>query len=93
MDVARDGWWELAACRGQDATYFFAPSWFETRAEKHGREAVAKAICHRCPVRGSCLGFALATREPHGVWGGLNEMERRTLLYERDAGRRGSMPA
>jgi hypothetical protein len=28
-------------------------------------------------VRRACLTFALATREPHGIWGGLNELERR----------------
>jgi WhiB family transcriptional regulator, redox-sensing transcriptional regulator len=75
--------WERAACRGQDATYFFAPSYFEKRAEKAAREAVAKAICARCPVREECLEFALETRDPHGVWGGLNEMERRALLRRR----------
>jgi WhiB family redox-sensing transcriptional regulator len=31
-------------------------------------------------VRQPCLEYALATREAHGVWGGLNETERRTLL-------------
>lgn len=85
MDVARGSWWERAACRGQDAGYFFAPSWFETREEKLAREAVAKSICSRCPVREPCLEYALAAREPHGVWGGLNEMERRAVLRSRDA--------
>ena len=84
MDVAREYWWGYAACRGQDATYFFAPSYFEKRAEKTAREAVAKAICSRCSVREECLGYALRRREPHGVWGGLNEMERRALLRQRD---------
>ena len=40
--------------------YFFAPSYFERRAEKNAREAVAKAICARCPVRDECLEYALA---------------------------------
>jgi hypothetical protein len=39
--------------------------------------AAAKAICGTCPVRVPCLAFALATREPHGVWGGLTAEERR----------------
>jgi WhiB family redox-sensing transcriptional regulator len=85
MNAALEGWWERAACRGQDAAFFFAPSWFEKRSEKQAREAVAKAICGRCPVREHCLEYALATRDPHGVWGGLNEMERRALLRRRDA--------
>ena len=80
MDVQQGSWWDLAACRGQDASYFFAPSCFEKREEKLAREAVAKSICSRCPVGEECLEYALVTRESHGVWGGMNEMERRALL-------------
>jgi WhiB family redox-sensing transcriptional regulator len=83
MDVAAETWWEFAACRGQDASFFFAPSYFEKRAEKHAREAVAKSFCRRCSVRDECLEYALRLRDPHGVWGGLNEMERRALLRRR----------
>jgi len=76
--------WQLrAACRGEDSTYFFAPSYFEKRWEKDAREAVAKAICERCPVLDECRDYALDVREGHGIWGGLNEMERRALLRER----------
>jgi WhiB family transcriptional regulator, redox-sensing transcriptional regulator len=71
-----------AACRGADPSLFFAPNYFETRQEKAGREAVAKVLCDRCPVRADCLAFALEIREPHGIWGGLNELERRQLLRE-----------
>lgn len=84
MELARSSWWEYAACRGHDAIYFFAPAYFEKRAEKQRREAVAKAICARCSAREQCLEYALRTRDPHGVWGGLNEMERRAVLRERD---------
>ena len=38
------GWQRLAACRGEDSTYYFAPSYFEKRGEKLAREAVAKRI-------------------------------------------------
>jgi len=55
MDVAFGSWWERGVCRGQDAAYFFAPSYFEKRAEKNAREAIAKALCVRCPVREPCL--------------------------------------
>jgi WhiB family transcriptional regulator, redox-sensing transcriptional regulator len=79
----QEEWRYAAACRGEDPTLFFAPSYFEKRREKQAREAVAKAICARCPVRIDCLDFALITRESHGVWGGFNEMERRRLLRAR----------
>jgi WhiB family redox-sensing transcriptional regulator len=85
IDIRSTGWQLLAACRGEDSSYFFAPNYFEKRAEKDGREAVAKAICARCPVRGECLEYALGIREAHGIWGGLNEMERRALLRQRTA--------
>jgi WhiB family transcriptional regulator, redox-sensing transcriptional regulator len=76
--------WQLeAACRGSDAAFFFAPNYFERREEKDAREAKAKALCAVCPVRERCLDYALAIREPHGVWGGLNEFERRQLLRRR----------
>lgn len=78
-----DGWQAAAACRGEDASAFFAPNYFEKRSEKSAREAAAKMICARCPVREVCLEYALRIREPHGVWGGRNEMERRALLRQR----------
>jgi WhiB family redox-sensing transcriptional regulator len=84
MDLTR-GWQHLGACRGADQSLFFAPNYFEKRHEKLAREAKAKAYCARCVVRERCLEYALAIREPHGVWGGLNELERRVLLREREA--------
>ena len=32
-----------------------------------------------CTVRQECLDYALRIREQHGIWGGLNEAERRSL--------------
>jgi WhiB family redox-sensing transcriptional regulator len=79
-----DEWQLRAACRGSDAVLFFAPNYFERREEKDAREARAKAICSVCSVRELCLAYALHIREPHGVWGGLNEFERRQVLRRRD---------
>ena len=44
---------------------------------------MAKAICVRCPVLEECREYALEVGETHGIWGGLNEMERRALLRQR----------
>lgn len=44
------------------------------------RESRAKEICRTCPVKQPCLDYAVNIREPHGIWGGLNEAERKTLL-------------
>jgi WhiB family transcriptional regulator, redox-sensing transcriptional regulator len=78
------GWQFQAACRGEDSSLFFAPNYFEKREEKLAREARAKAFCDRCPVRTDCLEYALDIRENHGVWGGLNELERRAVLRQRE---------
>ncbi len=80
---AEDLWQLKAACRGPHAAVFFPPPHFERKEEKEGREARAKSICALCSVREACLEYALRIREPHGIWGGLNEVERRQVLAER----------
>ncbi|MDQ6783277.1 MAG: WhiB family transcriptional regulator [Actinomycetota bacterium] len=40
---------------------------------------LAKAVCDGCPVRSSCLTFALTSNQEFGVWGGCDEDERRIL--------------
>jgi WhiB family transcriptional regulator, redox-sensing transcriptional regulator len=77
------GWQFRALCRGDESSLFFAPNYFERKEQKDAREALAKAICARCPVRPACLEYALRIREPHGIWGGLNEFERRAMLRAR----------
>ncbi len=78
-----EGWQHKASCRGADASLFFSPTHLEKRIVRSSREERAKAICSVCPVQRDCLDFALATREPHGIWGGLNEIERRAVLAKR----------
>ncbi len=72
-------WQTKAACRGPQAEAFFPPQHFERKADKREREKHAKAICASCPVRRPCLQYALDIGEAHGVWGGLNESERKSL--------------
>jgi WhiB family redox-sensing transcriptional regulator len=79
--IRNDELWQIkAACRGPQAAVFFPPSYFERKDEKLERETRAKAICAQCVVREPCLEFAISIREPHGIWGGLNELERKSLL-------------
>ena len=76
--------WQLkAACRGPQAAVFFPPSTFERKDEKLERESRAKDICRTCPVKNPCLEYAVRIREPHGIWGGLNEAERKQLVLSR----------
>lgn len=73
-------WQHRGACRGPQSAVFFPPPQFERKADRLERERRAKAICTGCAVRAECLDYALAIREPHGIWGGLNEAERRAAL-------------
>lgn len=78
-------WQRDAACRGEHAAAFFPPTHFERKEMRLARERVAKAICRTCPVSAECLQYAISSREPHGVWGGLNEVERREYIERRVA--------
>jgi len=69
-------WQRDAACWNLGSSLFFAPDGERAAARRH-REAAAKAICGRCPVRMPCVLYALATRQRYGVWGGLTEDDRR----------------
>jgi WhiB family redox-sensing transcriptional regulator len=62
---------------------FFPPAENERKDERAIREGEAKSICRVCSVRRSCLDYAVRIREPHGIWGGLNEVERRNLIERR----------
>lgn len=69
--------WDVeASCLAVDPDVFFP--------ERPSDPALdAKAVCRGCPVRTACLEFALAARLDHGVWGGLTELERRSLRRSR----------
>ncbi len=82
-----DDWQRLAACKGPYAELFFPPSTPERKDDKVSREESAKAICQDCRVRRDCLEYAVSIQEPHGIWGGLNEAERRVAGNVRFASR------
>ena len=82
LPALREGDWEWqadAACRGTDTSNFYHPE-NERGPSRVRREMRAKAVCARCPVVTNCLRWALAAREPYGVWGGLSTEERETML-------------
>jgi WhiB family redox-sensing transcriptional regulator len=73
-------WRAGAECQSDNAVYFYAPSHFERKPEKDWREGIARALCGRCKVREQCLNYSIEVEEGHGIWGGLNELERSRLL-------------
>ncbi len=87
LPLSRQGAWEWAmqaACRGTDTAVFYHPE-NERGPSRRRREVRAKQICKDCPVVANCLRWALAAREPYGVWGGLSVEEREALLTRRPA--------
>ena len=79
MALAPDDWSLLAACRGGEVSLFFSPDTSERKEDRIERERMAKRICAGCAVTAECLDAAIERRETHGIWGGLNEIERRSL--------------
>lgn len=74
-------WKDRSSCTQEINHYFFPSNGISERKwERIEREAVAKRICGTCPVIQQCLEYALANREPIGIWGGLNEKERTQII-------------
>jgi hypothetical protein len=44
---------------------------------------LAKAICGRCPIKLTCLEYAVVGNEMHGIFGGLLPRERAQLRHIR----------
>jgi WhiB family redox-sensing transcriptional regulator len=79
-DPGRTTWIAGAACIGEDPELFFPmgpPSSVTVQTAR------AKAVCDGCAVRDDCLEWSLVTAQDAGVWGGLDEDERRELRRRR----------
>ncbi|MFH9813460.1 WhiB family transcriptional regulator [Streptomyces olivaceus] len=75
---ASNHWQDHAACKTADAEAIFFPV-----STTDVTIAAAKEICSGCPVIDACARYALERREPHGVWGGMSEKERKAALRSR----------
>lgn len=69
--AGRAGWAPQGACKDVDPEALFVAGAAQHRA---------KMICDGCRVRIECLADALDSRTEFGVWGGMTERERRSLL-------------
>lgn len=74
MSSGAMAWAERGACRDVDPDSLFVPGAAQHRA---------KRVCAACPVRTECLTEALDNRMEFGIWGGMTERERRSLLRRR----------
>jgi len=68
-------------CSGMDSTLFVGPD-SEGQLAKEAREAEAKRVCRGCPLATECATWAMDMNE-RGIWGGLDEDERRALKRRR----------
>lgn len=74
-------WQRYGACRNAN-NLFFHPEAERGRARSM-RIAQAKSVCRRCPVLVECRHHALIAEEPYGIWGGMDERERREAIARR----------
>lgn len=71
-------WMRRAACRDAGPEVFFA------HGESNQCVEAIKTFCEWCPVRTTCLGFALHNTigDQYGIWGGMLASQRQALLRE-----------
>ncbi len=74
LPTANSEWQEDAACRGADIDIFFS---LDEDDQRHALE-----LCQSCPVREPCLRYAIEHREMYGIWGGMQESDRRGIIRE-----------
>jgi WhiB family redox-sensing transcriptional regulator len=68
-------WRERAVCWGLDPELFFPVG---GGAQATRQAAYAKSVCRSCPVMQRCADVA-TTHGYEGIWGGLDDEERRWL--------------
>jgi WhiB family redox-sensing transcriptional regulator len=79
-DTAHETWMTEGACHGEDPDLFFPIS-----ASDAGIDQIRQAtsICDHCRVESDCLLYALNNRIKDGIWGGLTEQQRQSLIRSR----------
>lgn len=76
MRAAEPHWSDQGLCQSKPHLQRY---WFpESRGEP--TIAFAKVTCKQCPVRSECAQYAWDTRQEWGIWGGIDEWERKRAL-------------
>lgn len=71
-------WADYAACQGASPELFYPKQGYSS--------GPARKICAGCSVRTECLEWSIRNREWFGVWGGVAERKRRTMIRLRYGG-------
>lgn len=77
-------WMARGACVSHPTDLWFPREPTGRKAGLVGRteSARAKKVCATCPVVAECAAYAITNREEFGVWGGLDEHERRLIIRQ-----------
>lgn len=67
------------ACADPGDVQFFAPDIEDHQQKRKFDTAPAKRLCRSCPFIQECLSWALVTNQQYGVWGGMDERQRRAI--------------
>ena len=60
-------------------------AWFPESGEGSSKPVRdAKAMCAACPVVRQCRDYAIANKERHGIWGGLDARQRDKIRANRN---------
>ncbi|WP_431781761.1 WhiB family transcriptional regulator [Streptomyces chumphonensis] len=78
-----DDWRLRGICRDEDPEIWFPVG---TTGPAYAEAEWARQICCHCPVMEACAEYALDERIEHGIWGGLDEQQRRKILRKRGRG-------
>jgi WhiB family redox-sensing transcriptional regulator len=78
-------WRHLSICRDTDPDLFFPVG---TTGQALLQIERAKEVCGECPVSTECLEYALETNQDSGIWGGLDEEQRRAIRRQSAARQR-----
>lgn len=80
-------WRFRGLCRDEDPELFF-PAGKSGTAPTIAQITKAKGVCQRCPVMEECFLWSLDESIEYGVWGGVDEDQRRAMLKAEGATRR-----
>lgn len=66
-------------CAAPGEVQFFPPDFLEHRRYSFDSKP-AKKLCRACPFKNECLEWSLQTKQNYGVWGGMDEKQRRQIM-------------
>ncbi|MGW4493827.1 WhiB family transcriptional regulator [Streptomyces sp. NPDC004376] len=78
-------WRDQAICRGQSGKG--ADPWWPQPSDTSAVQAATNLCRTRCPVMYECAQHALTQPEDEGIWGGLDENQRRRIRKKYTSGR------